>query len=261
MESLSAFYIFCIGACLGSFMNVLTCRLPRGCSIVTPPSSCPSCRVRIRQFDNIPIISWFILKGRCRNCGARISIMYPIAEILTGLLFLAAYLKLGMTSQMYLAFSIIFFGLAAAFADLMTALDTENFECGIIPDGIVYTGLGVGVVLSYFANDSIMFPVYGAVTGFLGLFVPSYLFKLIRKKEGMGGGDIKLTAMFGAMLGAKSVFFIIFGSAFFGAVIGIAAQIILKKKNMMIPFGPFITLASIIYLFYGKTLDALLFGI
>lgn len=199
--------------------------------------------------------------GRCRYCGAKLSFMYPLSEILTGVMFLLCYLKFGLGWQMWLGCSVIFFGLTAALTDLFTAFDTENFECGIIPDSVVFTGLVLGGVLSYIVSDSIVFPVYGAAAGFLGLFVPSYLFKIIRKKEGMGGGDLKLMAMFGAMLGVKSVFFLIFGSALMGAVVGIAVGIIYKQKNLMIPFGPFITIASIIYLFYGRYVDSLLYGI
>lgn len=261
MNWLQAFYVSAIGACLGSFMNVLIYRLPRGLSAVTPPSSCTSCGERIMAYDNIPVLSWFILRGRCRFCGAKLSFMYPLSEILTGALFFLCFLKFGLGWQMWLGCAVIFFGLAAALTDLFTALDTENFECGIIPDSIVFTGLGAGAILSYIVTDSVTFPLYGAAAGFLGLFVPSYLFKIIRKKEGMGGGDIKLMAMFGAMLGIKSVFFLIFGSALIGAVVGIIAGIVLKQKNMMVPFGPFITLTSILYLFFGSSFDTFLYGI
>lgn len=261
MEILQSVYIFCIGACLGSFMNVLTWRVPRKISIVTPPSSCPACGQKIRFYDNIPIVSWLLLKGRCRFCGAKISLMYPAAELATGVLFLLCFLKFGLGLQMFLSWCVVFFGLAAAFSDFFTSIDTEHFECGIIPDSIVFTGLIVGGVAAYLVHGSVLFPVYGTVAGFLGLFIPSYLFKLIRKKEGMGGGDIKLMAMFGAILGMQSVFFIIFASAIIGAVVGIIAQTALGKKNMMIPFGPFISFASIIYVFYGAQADRLLLGI
>lgn len=261
MDILISIYVFCIGACLGSFMNVLTYRMPRGLSIITPPSSCTSCGNRIKPYDNIPIISWILLRGRCRFCGEKISVMYPMAETVTGLLFLAVYIRFGLTLAGLNGAVLVFFALAAAFSDVFTALDSEHFECGIIPDSIVFTGIVLGGILAGFANMSWRFPVYGAAVGFLGLFIPSYLFQLIRKKEGMGGGDIKLVAMCGAMLGVQSIFFIIFASALVGAVVGIFLQLALKKRDMMMPFGPFISISAIIYLFYGAQINKLLFGI
>jgi leader peptidase (prepilin peptidase)/N-methyltransferase len=240
-------------------MNVLTYRLPRGLNIAYPPSSCTKCGEKIKFYDNIPIFSWFILRGRCRNCKTSISIMYPLTELTAALLFLACYVKFGLTLEMWHACVVVFFMLAAAFADVFTAAD-ENFECGIIPDSLNLVGFIAGFALSWALYDTFKFPLYGALAGFLGLFIPSFLFKVIRKKEGMGGGDIKLMAVVGAMLGIKSVFFVIFASAFMGAVFGIALQTVSKEKNIMMPFGPFIAAASIIYLFYAPVFDRLLYG-
>lgn len=186
--------------------------------------------------------------------------MYPMAEAATGLLFLSVYLRFGLTAEGFAGMALVFFALAAAFCDFFTAVDYEHFECGIIPDSIVAFGAVIGGVLSGFAHSSWTFPVYGAVVGFLGLFIPSYLFKLIRKKEGMGGGDIKLIAMCGAILGVQSIFFIIFAAALIGAIYGIVLQIVSKEKNIMMPFGPFISAASITYLFYGSYFNRFLFG-
>jgi leader peptidase (prepilin peptidase)/N-methyltransferase len=259
VETLKAVYIFFIGACLGSFMNVLTYRLPRGLNIALPPSSCTKCGQKIKIYDNIPILSWFILGGKCRNCKTRISLMYPLTELATALLFLACYLKFGLTLEMLHACAVVFFMLAAAFADVFTAAD-ENFECGIIPDSLNMVGFIAGFALSWALHGTYTFPLYGALTGFFGLFIPSYLFKVIRKKEGMGGGDMKLMAVVGVMLGIKSIFFVIFASAFLGAVFGIALQLVSRQKNIMLPFGPFIAAASIIYLFYAPVFDALLYS-
>ncbi|MCD8555029.1 A24 family peptidase [Seleniivibrio sp.] len=259
MEAFKAVYIFFIGACLGSFMNVLTYRLPRGLNIAIPPSSCTKCGQRIKFYDNIPVLSWFILGGRCRNCKSPISIMYPLAELGTGLMFLGCYLKFGLTLEMWHGCAVVFFMLAAAFSDVFTAVD-DNFECGIIPDSLNLAGFIVGFALSWALYGTFKFPLYGALTGFLGLFIPSYLFKLIRKKEGMGGGDIKLMAVVGAMLGIKSIFFVIFASAFLGAVYGISLQLVSRQKNIILPFGPFIAAASVIYLFYAPVFDALLYN-
>ncbi|WP_415238642.1 prepilin peptidase [Seleniivibrio woodruffii] len=259
MDILKGIYIFFIGACFGSFMNVLTYRLPRGLNIAFPPSSCPKCGQKIRFYDNIPIFSWFILGGRCRNCKTPVSIMYPLTELLTALLFLACYIKFGNTLTMWHGCAVVFFMLAAAFADVFTAAD-ENFECGIIPDSLNIAGFVIGFLLAYLLYG-FKFPLYGALAGFLGLFIPSYLFKLIRKKEGMGGGDIKLMAVVGAMLGIKSVFFVIFASAFMGAVFGITLQAVSGRKNIIMPFGPFIAAAAILYLFYAPLVDKFLYGV
>lgn len=240
-------------------MNVLTYRLPRGLNIAFPPSSCPKCGQKIKFYDNVPILSWLILGGRCRNCKSPISLMYPLTELAAALLFLACYIKFGLSLEMWHGCAVIFFMLAAAFADVFTAVD-ENFECGIIPDTLNLAGFVTGFALSWALYGTFTFPLYGALTGFLGLFIPSYLFKIIRKKEGMGGGDIKLMAVVGAMLGIKSIFFVIFASAFLGAVFGITLQLVSRQKNIMLPFGPFIAAASIIYLFYSPVFDTLLYS-
>lgn len=182
-------------------------------------------------------------------------------ELMTGLLFYYSYYRFGLSWDFALAISLIFIALSAGLADLFTALDTENFECGIIPDSLIVAGLIFGFATSYMAHKSILFPIYGAGVGFLGLFVPAMLYQLIRKREGMGFGDIKLIAVFGAFLGLKSVFFLVFGSALFGAIIGISWQIISGKKDLMIPFGPFISTAALIYLFFGTLMDRLLYGV
>ena len=187
--------------------------------------------------------------------------MYPMTELLTGLLFWYAYYRFGLSWEFGLAISLIFVTLSAGLADLFTALDTENFECGIIPDSLIVVGLIAGFGTSYMVYKDILFPVYGATVGFLGLFVPAMLYQLIRKREGMGFGDIKLIAVCGAFLGLKSVFFLVFGSALLGAIIGITWQLLSGKKDMMIPFGPFITTAALIYLFFGTLMDRLLYGV
>jgi leader peptidase (prepilin peptidase)/N-methyltransferase len=186
--------------------------------------------------------------------------MYPLVELTTGVLFFAAYQKFGLSTELALAFCLVFVALSAGFTDLFTALD-EDFECGIIPDSIIVFGLLSGAITTYLISGDITFSLKGAAVGFLGLFIPSYLYKLVRKREGMGGGDIKLVAVFGAFLGMKSIYFIIFGSALAGAVVGIFWQLLSGKKDIMLPFGPFISMAALIYLFFETPLNRLLFGI
>lgn len=242
-------------------MNVLIWRLPRGESVVSPGSRCVSCGSPIRFYDNIPVASWLILKGRCRSCRSGVSIMYPLTELLTGFLFWYSYIRFGLSAEFILAVLLIFTAVTAGFADLFTALDTENFECGIIPDSLIVFGLGAGYASSYFVNGDVFTAVRGGALGFLALYIPSVLYSLIRKKEGMGFGDVKLMAVLGVFLGAKSVYFLVFGSAFLGAAAGITWQMVTGRKNIMIPYGPFISAAAIIYLFFETPLDRLLYGI
>ncbi|PLX69208.1 MAG: prepilin peptidase [Denitrovibrio sp.] len=242
-------------------MNVLIHRLPRNLSIIKPASHCTSCGEYVRFFDNIPVLSWVILGGRCRFCKSKISLMYPITELLTGLLFLFSYMRFGLGAEFVLAVCLIIVTVSAGFADLYSAIDTENFECGIIPDSLIVFGLISGFITSYIVHGNILFPVYGAAVGFLALYIPAMLYKMVRKREGMGFGDIKLVSVCGAFLGLKSVFFLVFCSALLGAVVGILWQLTARRKDMMIPFGPFISAAAIIYLFFETRMDRLLYGV
>ena len=241
-------------------MNVLIYRLPRDLSIVRPPSNCISCNNYIRFYDNIPVVSWIFLRGRCRFCGEKISVMYPITELLTGFLVWYSYYRFDLTAEFVLAVVLILTVVSAGFADLYSAID-EKFECGIIPDSLIVFGLLAGCLTAYIVHKDILFSVYGAAGGFLALYIPASLYKLVRKREGMGFGDIKLIAMCGAFLGLKSVFFLVFASALMGAVIGVIWQLAVGKKDMMIPFGPFIAAAALIYLFFETPMDRLLYGI
>ncbi len=271
------FLIFFIGLCFGSFMNVIIYRLPREKSIVFPPSSCPKCSNKLKFYDNIPLISYILLKGKCRYCKTKIPLQYPIVELITGFFVVFAYYKFGVTLLFFKYSVFIFLLLAAAFTDYFTAIDEENFECGIIPDEITIGGMIVGVLfafaLSYklipllykfILNSNLDFtailkiistpPIYniiGVLTGFLILWLPAFIFQIITKKEGMGGGDIKLFMMIGAFLGWKPLFFILFVSSLVGTLVGIPMIVFKKNKEYMIPYGPFISIATILYIFYG----------
>ncbi len=232
-------------------MNVLIYRLPRGGSVVTPPSSCPKCGEKIKFFDNVPLLSFFILGGKCRYCNEKISLRYPTVELSTGIAFFLIYMKFGLQLELikYLVFTFLL--LVAAFTDMFTALD-ENFECGIIPDEISIGGTVLGLLFSLFFYPGILNSILGAVSGFLILWLPSFIYYIITKKEGMGGGDLKLFAMIGAFLGAKPLFFILFFSSLFGVVVGLPFILVKKNRDFPMPFGPFISLATIFYIFYGN---------
>jgi leader peptidase (prepilin peptidase)/N-methyltransferase len=232
------------GAVVGSFLNVLICRIPEGQSIVFPSSNCPKCRHPIRFYDNIPIISYLILRGKCRDCHEKISLRYPLVEAMTAAFSLLLFWKFGISMQ-YL-FSFIF----VAALIVITFID---FDHQIIPDVISLPGIPffcIGAI--FFMGLTVWESLLGILIGGGCLFTIAFGYEVITKREGMGGGDIKLLAMLGAFLGWKSLFFILFVSSLLGAVIGISLMV-LKGENMKyaVPFGPFLSVAAIAYLFVG----------
>jgi leader peptidase (prepilin peptidase) / N-methyltransferase len=232
------------GAAVGSFLNVLICRIPEGKSIVYPSSHCPKCSHPIRFYDNIPIISYLVLRGRCRDCREKISLRYPLVEVLTALMSFLLFWKFGLSTK-YL-FSFIF----TAALIVITFID---LDLQIIPDVITLPGIPLFFLAAVFFMDvKVMEALLGILIGGGCLFAIAFLYELITKREGMGGGDIKLLAMMGAFLGWKSLFFILFASSLLGAVVGISTMIA-KGKDMKyaVPFGPFLSAAAVAYLFVG----------
>ena len=241
---------FVFGAMIGSFLNVCIWRIPEGKSIVFPSSHCPKCGNPVRPYDNIPILSWLILRGRCRDCGQSISIRYPLVELLTALLSLAIFWMYG-PSLPYLA--------AFLFAAALIVITFIDLDHQIIPDVISLPGIPVFFLLAVFIMgigflDALLGLLIGG--GFLYLIAVGY--ELLTKREGMGGGDIKLLAMIGAFLGWKSLFFVVFMSSILGAIVGVAL-ILIKGKDMKyaVPFGPFLSIAAVMYLFVGREMTHL----
>ncbi|MCX5847426.1 MAG: prepilin peptidase [Deltaproteobacteria bacterium] len=232
------------GAAVGSFLNVLICRIPEGQSIVFPASHCPKCMHAIRFYDNIPIISYLVLRGKCRDCHEKISLRYPIVEAITALLSLLLFWKFGLGLKYLFSF---------IFTCALIVITFIDFDHQIIPDVISLPGIPLFFLLAVFFMDV---PVLEALLGiFIGggcLFAIAFSYELITKREGMGGGDIKLLAMLGAFLGWKSLFFILFVSSLLGAFVGIS-MMIAKGKDMKyaVPFGPFLSIAAVVYLFVG----------
>ena len=242
-----AIFAFALGAAVGSFLNVCIYRLPAGESVVSPPSRCPGCGSKIRPWDNIPVLSWLLLRGRCRACGGRISARYPLVELLNGLLTLALFLKFGPTPTFLVLF---------VFCSALVAITFIDLDHQIIPDAISLPGIVVGFACSFFLpwlgwKSSLI----GIVAGGGSLLLVAWLYELFAKKEGMGGGDVKLLAMMGAFLGWRAVPFIIFASSLIGSVIGVTLMVVQKKDaKLAIPFGPFLALGAVLYIFFGKTL-------
>ncbi|MGQ9695722.1 MAG: prepilin peptidase [Thermodesulfobacteriota bacterium] len=239
--------IFLLGCCLGSFLNVCIYRLPRNLSIIFPNSFCPACHLPIRPYDNIPLISFLILRGRCRKCRAKISWRYPLVEALMGIITLALFLKFGPSP---LFFSLLSFCAALV---VITFIDLDH---RIIPDIISLPGIAIGVIL---ALTGISVPLKSSLLGLLvgggSLFALAYVYEAITKREGMGGGDVKLLAMIGAWLGWPAVLFTLFFASLFGTIIGGMVMLIQKEgRYYAIPFGPFLAWAALAYIFIGPPL-------
>lgn len=239
-----AAWSFMFGAIVGSFLNVVIIRLPEGKSVVFPSSRCPSCRKEIRFYDNIPILSYFILLGRCRNCGARFSIRYPAVEFLTACLSLALFWRFGLSAEL-----VVFFLFCAA----MVVVFWIDLDHMIIPDVISLNGLAVGMVAAsagLLEGMNWKLSVGGALMGGAILYFPAVIYEKIRGIEGLGGGDIKLLAMIGAFTGPFGVIFVLFLSSLAGTLFALFGMAVKGTRSTTpIPFGPFLTTAAVFYVF------------
>ncbi len=239
--------VFTFGAIVGSFLNVCIYRIPAGVSIVFPASRCPACSSPLRWYHNIPIFSYLFLGGKCAYCAGKISPRYPMVEMLNGLLFVLVFSYFGIS-----LISLVFFLFISALV-VITFIDLDH---QIIPDVISLPGIVVGFCCSFLLPWlSWQNSLYGILLGGGSLFAVATTYKLLTKKEGMGGGDIKLLAMVGAFLGWKAILPIIFFSSLAGTVVGVPLMFI-KGENgrFAIPFGPFLAGASIFYLFWGPAI-------
>ncbi len=255
MNDLSTVYAilsFIFSSIVGSFLNVCIYRMPLSQSIAYPPSHCPLCNKRIKWYDNVPLVSYIILRGKCRYCGAHISFRYFFVELLTGLLGLFLYLKYGLSVYMLIFFIFSCFLIVGSFIDLSSM---------IIPDKISITLIILGIASSYL-TIGVLESVLSAAFGFALLYLVAVLGKLLFKKDAMGGGDIKLMAGIGAFLGIKGVVFVLFCASFVGSIIGLTLICLgYKKLSNQIPFGPFLSLSAVIYIFAGKAIIRYLYGI
>lgn len=238
---------FIFGSVIGSFLNVCIYRIPAGLSIVSPPSSCPNCGRRIRWYENIPILSYLLLLGRCAGCKSSISLRYPLVEALSGILFVLILYYFGFSWATPIYFLLISMLVVITFIDL---------DHQIIPDVISLPGIGIGFACSF------LIPWIGWLDSLLGIVLGGGLLMLIAlgyeylaKREGMGGGDIKLLAMLGAFLGWKAIFPVVFIASLVGTLIGVPVMLLKNKDTKLaLPFGPFLSLAAIIYLLWGGDL-------
>jgi len=244
-----------LGAIVGSFLNVVILRLPReDASIVFPASHCPGCRAPLAWYDNIPILSFILLRARCRNCGMRISWQYPVVEAAMAILSVALFLHFGPTSL---------FGIYFVFCAALLAIFVIDLRHQIIPDRISLPGIVLGFGAA-FVNPLVTWQgsLLGILAGGGTLYLIAAGYYLFTKREGMGGGDIKLLAMIGAFLGWQSLLFVIFASSVLGSLAGIGAMIKQKKGGKtVIPYGPFLALAAVIFLFFQAEIRELFIAV
>jgi leader peptidase (prepilin peptidase)/N-methyltransferase len=258
-------FVFLFGLIIGSFLNVCILRIPAGKSIVLPASACTKCGKEIRAYDNIPVISYLILGGKCRGCKTKISPMYPFVEFLTGVLFLACFYAFGLSVDALKW---------ATFAAILVVLVFTDIRERTLPDAVNFTGLGLALLLSLFvkptdgtalwlANRVFQFPppspVLSLVDALLGAAVGSGLLWLVseayfklRGREGMGLGDVKMMLMAGAFLGAKRTLLTIMTGSILGSVLGIAVILIRRKDaDYELPFGTFLGAGALLVVFFG----------
>jgi leader peptidase (prepilin peptidase)/N-methyltransferase len=224
------FFFFLFGIVIGSFLNVCISRIPEGISIISPGSRCPRCEAPIKPYDNIPVLGWLLLRGKCRNCHLPISPMYPVVEFLTGVLFVLTYYTFGVTLP---TFKFLFFSC------LILILMVTDLRVRLLPDAVNWFGFGVALAFatrippdgfsdvwlhSHFARPmltGVLDALLGAAFGSLVLWGAATLYKVVRKREGMGMGDVKMMAMVGAFLGVRGAFLTILLGTLFGSVIGL----------------------------------------
>lgn len=240
MEVFILIFIFVIGTLLGSFYNVVGYRLPKGQSIVFPPSHCPNCNHRLGASELIPILSFIFLKGKCKHCRQKISAFYPIFEFLTGLLFVISYIIFGPTKE---------FLLAITFVSLLIIIVVSDYEFMIIEDSVLIF-FSILLFAEIWWVNGLTKALYSLLNGILAFFTMWALKKFgdfLFKKESMGGGDIKLLFIFGMVLSYPIAIL----SIFLGSLIGLPISLIImaKKKAHIIPFGPFLALGAIILFF------------
>ena len=232
--------ILVYGLVLGSFYNVVGLRVPEGKSIVAPRSSCPQCGHQLRASELIPVVSYFIQRGKCRQCKVGISPVYPFFELLTGMLFAVAYLLIGWSGELVIALTLI---------SLFIIITVSDLAYMVIPDKVLLVFAGIFIVERIFLPLSPWWDsIAGAVAGFMIL-----LFIALISKGGMGGGDIKLFALIGFAIGFKTMLLSFFFATFYGAFFGIGAMLLgFVKRKQAIPFGPFIALGSLTAYFFGE---------
>lgn len=269
MSIVHGFY-FAFGLIVGSFLNVCIYRIPRGESVVLPRSHCPRCSAGIRPYDNVPLLSYLLLRGRCRSCGEPISLQYPAVELVTGLLFYACAAQWAFTPPTFVN---------SLFLALLVALVFVDYQHQILPNVVTIPGTIAGILLSPFQAEGAyhdiltvaaasalrpdgfenLLPWVGSVLGALIgggiLFVVGFAYKLVRKRHGLGMGDVKMMAMVGAFLGWRSALLTIFAASLAGSIIGLFL-VLFQGKSLQhkLAFGTFLGIGAAAVLFFGASI-------
>lgn len=257
---LLAIYVTVFGLLVGSFLNVVVARLPAGESLVNPRSRCPGCKKPIAWYDNLPVLSWIFLRGRCRGCKTSISIRYPVIEMLTALLFLASWLLARQNADVTWVLFVRDWPLLA----MLVAITFIDLEHRIIPNELSFGGLVLGLATGWAVPDlGWQLSIGGAVLGFGFFWALAAGYEKITGRMGLGGGDIKLLAMLGAFFGPIGVFTTILISSVIGSLVGITWGLIQNRTGsgessplmrVSIPFGPFLVLGALYYYLLGELL-------
>ena len=249
--------VFIFGAIVGSFLNVCIYRLPKGQSIVTPGSHCPKCNKPISWYDNIPVLSYLVLKGRCRSCKTPINPGYIIVEVITAALAVALFTAFG-PGPKFTAYSILSAGLiVATFVDLEIREIPDEVSLGGLAAGLIFVSIFPGISGTALWYKAFLWSALGALAGGGSIYLMGFFGEMVFKKEAMGGGDVKLMAMIGAFLGWKLALLAFFIAPLFGSVVGL----ILKARDGrdVIPYGPYLSLAAVIAVFWGNNILGIFF--
>jgi len=265
MSALFQGFALTIGLCVGSFLNVCIGRMPEDRSVAHPPSHCPSCGHQIKPWENIPVLSWIALRARCSGCGVRISPLYPTIELLVGVLSLLLFRHLVADPAWPTGGEFAAWAVYLVFLSMLVALSFIDLRHYIIPDEFSIYAVPVGVAGCLFTAwmgwpDAVPWraSVLGALLGGGGLGLVMVGYRLVRGEDGMGFGDVKLLAMIGAFLGAiPAVPFVVLISSILGSAVGILL-IITRGRGLraQVPFGPFLALGALVYLFFGDVIIA-----
>jgi leader peptidase (prepilin peptidase) / N-methyltransferase len=251
---LNATIVFMFGAAIGSFLNVVIYRVPAGLSVLHPPSRCPHCMTAIRKRDNIPVLGWLRLRGRCAQCKAPVSRRYPVVEAFTGALFVVSYGLFGLSVQT------VGYWL---FLSLLLALALIDFDTMTLPDGLMKTGVVSGLIfqvtIGFLAHGlsgalvSLMASAIGMVLGILLLDTITVVGGFVFRQPAMGDGDALLAAMMGAWLGWKYLLFSIFLAALSGTLVGVSGRMFGQMGRFQkMPFGPFLAIGAMLSVFFGQ---------
>lgn len=261
-------FVFLFGLIIGSFLNVCILRIPAGKSVILPASACTNCGAPIHSYDNIPVASYLLLGGKCRQCNTKISVIYPLVELLTGLLFLACYEAFGLRFET---------AKWAAFSAILIVLVFTDLRERLLPDVVNYSGFGLGLLISLFTAPSdgmalwlsnhvfdfappqpflsLADALFGAAIGSGLLWLVSEAYFRLRGREGMGLGDVKMMLMAGGFLGARRTLLTILAGSLLGSVLGLAFMLLRRKgSDYELPFGTFLGMGALLVVFFGTPL-------